>query len=499
MAIYERRVPENEILYKVIARQWPGIARDYAARDVRIAPHVHVEFERYLRCGILQYGFVRLLCPSCDEERVVGFSCKARGFCNACGSRRMQQKAFRLEKEVWPVVKARQWVLTFPFQVRRWIAQSSELLSDVIALVNDEIAQFYITHTPGLDEEARESIPATGSITFIQRFNSALALSTHLHIIFADGVWARRDGDVEFFPFPMLTSKEVAMVLYGIEERLERLFRRRKYIRGHGPDIEEVPQEDVPAPFKPRQPKAYRRKHGFKEPAFNEINRDKMTEVGYCNVTYKWLSLHAGVYVEGDERERLINLFRYVARSAISPSRLSYVDPGDPDKSDIRLELKRKWSDGTSALEFKQVDLVERLAEIVPEPWSNLTRYHGIFAPGHAWRDFIVPGRRRLSRQLSMETEMREAQASDGEATTKKPSSGRAPAEYWMAWAEMLRRTVGVCPEACTCGAKMVVQQTVTESIPIREMMVKMGLSPMPPPRGRASVVAGEVEYVFED
>ena len=304
---------------------------------------------------------------------------------------------------------------------------------------------------------------------------------------------------MEFFSFPMLTSQEVVMVLYGIEERLERLFRRRKYIRGHGPDIEEVPQEDVPAPFKPRQPKAYRRKHGFKEPAFNQIDRDKMTEVGYCNVTYKWLSLHAGVYVEGDERERLINLFRYVARSAISPSRLSYVDPDDPDKSDIRLELKRKWSDGTSALEFKQVDLVERLAEIVPEPWSNLTRYHGIFAPGHAWRDFIVPGRKRLSRQLSMETEMREAQASDGEATTKKPSSGRAPAEYWMAWSELLSRTMGVCPETCTCGAKMIVQETVTESIPIREMMVKMGLSPMPPPRGRASVVAGEVEYVFED
>ena len=499
MAIYERRAPENELLYKMIAQHWPGIVRDYAARDVRIAPHVHAEFERYLRCGILQHGFVRLKCPCCDEERVVGFSCKARGFCNACGSRRMQQKAFRLEKEVWPVVKARQWVLTFPFQVRRWIAQSSKLLSDVIALVNDEISRFYIEHTPGLDEEARASGPATGSITFIQRFNSALALSTHLHIVFADGVWARREGDLAFFPFNTLISEEVVMVLSGIEDRLERLFRRRKYIRGQGPDIEEVPQEEVPAPFKPRQPKAYRRKHGFKEPAFSQINRDKMTEVGYCNVTYKWLSLHAGVYVQGEERERLMNLFRYVARSAISPSRLSYVNPDDPETSDIRLELKNRWSDGTRELEFKQVDFVERLAEIVPEPWSNLTRYHGIFAPGHAWRDFIVPGRKRLSRQLSMETEMREAQASGGEATTKKPSSGRAPAEYWLPWAEMLRLTLGVCPETCTCGAKMIVQETVTESIPISEMMVKMGLSPMPPPRGRRAVLAGELEYVFAD
>ena len=98
-----------------------------------------------------------------------------------------------------------------------------------------------------------------------------------------------------------------------------------------------------------------------------------------------------------------------------------------------------------------------------------------------------------------METEMREVRAIDDDATTKKPSSGRAPAEYWMEWAELLRRTLGVCPETCTCGAKMIVQETVTEAIPIREMMVKMGLSPMPPPRGRSSATAGEVEYVFED
>ena len=45
----------------------------------------------------------------------------------------------------------------------------------------------------------------------------------------------------------------------------------------------------------------------------------------------------------------------------------------------------------------------------------------------------------------------------------------------------------------------MIVQETVTESTPIREMMVKMGLSPMRPPRGRASVMTAEVEYVFED
>lgn len=500
MAIYERHEPEKTLLYKAIARHWPGIVRDYAERDVRIAPHVVSEFDRYLRCGILQHGFLLLTCPFCDEERIVAWSCKCRGFCSPCGSRRMAQKALRLEKEVWPEADARQWVLTFPMQVRRWLAHSSDLLSAVNRLVTDEISKFYIARTPDLDDEARASDPATGGITFIQRFNSALALSTHLHLVFMDGVWARHEGEHRFFAYPEMTTQDVMDVLFGIERRLERLFRRKGLIRGQGADVEEVPQEAVPAPFVPRQPKAYRRKGGFKTPYWDDIDRNVMTEMGYCNATYKWLSLHAGVYVLGDDREGLSTLLRYTSRSAVSPSRLSYVNPDEPETSHIRLALKRAWSDGTRELEFSQVDMVERLAALVPEPWSNLTRYHGIFAPGHAWRDFIVPGRRHLPRTMSMETEMREATVGDDQSTTKKKSaSGRAPAEYWIPWAEMLSITFGLHPEICTCGAKMGVTSVVTETVGIQEMMKKMGLAPMPPPRGRSAVPAGELDYMFED
>ena len=66
-----------------------------------------------------------------------------------------------------------------------------------------------------------------------------------------------------------------------------------------------------------------------------------MTEVGYCNATYKWLSLHAGVYVEGDDRDGLVKFFRYMSRSAVSPTRLSYANSEEPETSPIRLALKR--------------------------------------------------------------------------------------------------------------------------------------------------------------
>ena len=38
------------------------------------------EFEEYLKCGHLEYGFLRVRCESCHAEQLVAFSCKRRGY-----------------------------------------------------------------------------------------------------------------------------------------------------------------------------------------------------------------------------------------------------------------------------------------------------------------------------------------------------------------------------------------------------------------------------------
>ena len=106
MAIYERHRPESTVLYQSVARAWPKIEIEYAISEQSISSHVTAEFERYKRCGILEHGFVRLYCKDCQAERVIGFSCKGRGFCPSCGSRRALQKSDRIECEVWPRAKA---------------------------------------------------------------------------------------------------------------------------------------------------------------------------------------------------------------------------------------------------------------------------------------------------------------------------------------------------------------------------------------------------------
>ena len=59
---------------------------------------------------------------------------------------------------------------------------------------------------------------------------------------------------------------------------------------------------------------------------------------------------------------------------------------------------------------------------------------------------------------------------------TGKPSAGRAPTEFWIPWAELLRRTVGVDPEICICGARMIVDDAITDGEKIAETLARIKL-----------------------
>ena len=55
------------------------------------------------------------------------------------------------------------------------------------------------------------------------------------------------------------------------------------------------------------------------------------------------------------------------------------------------LELRRRWTDGTTHLVFDPVELLERLAALTPRPRINLILYHDVLAPRAAWRRAVVP------------------------------------------------------------------------------------------------------------
>ena len=58
---------------------------------------------------------------------------------------------------------------------------------------------------------------------------------------------------------------------------------------------------------------------------------------------------------------------------------------------------------------------------------------------------------------------------------TGKPSTGCAPAEFWIPWAELIGQTVGVDQEICTCGARMIVDDAITDGEKIANVLARLG------------------------
>jgi hypothetical protein len=55
--------------------------------------------------------------------------------------------------------------------------------------------------------------------------------------------------------------------------------------------------------------------------------------------------------------------------------------------------LKHRWRDGTRHVVFEPLELLERLAALVPPPRFHLVRYHGILGPCASERDQVAAAR----------------------------------------------------------------------------------------------------------
>ncbi len=165
-------------------------------------------------------------------------------------------------------------------------------------------------------------------------------------------------------------------------------------------------------------------------------------------------SIHANSRVRANDRKRLEKLARYVARPPIATERLEELSDGR-----VQYQLRRPWSDGTTAIVYEPLELLERLVALVPPPGFHRIRYHGILARAAPDRDKVVP----------------------------KASSPRRGKRKNYCWSELMKRAfdfdVLVCPR---CSGPMKVLATIMERDAIRAILGARGLPVEPPPRAPA-------------
>ena len=80
---YERHRPEQTLLYQIVDKHYPDFLAQLAAEDRFLPDYVQQDFTEFLKCGLLEHGFLRVRCESCHHEKLVAFSCKRRGLLRA--------------------------------------------------------------------------------------------------------------------------------------------------------------------------------------------------------------------------------------------------------------------------------------------------------------------------------------------------------------------------------------------------------------------------------
>ena len=95
----------------------------------------------------------------------------------------MAETAALLADGVLPERPLRQWVLSLPYALRFLLATDPDALTLVLGAVYRTISGYLLKSA-----DLTRTTGATGAVTLIQRFGSALNLNVHFHMIFPDGV-----------------------------------------------------------------------------------------------------------------------------------------------------------------------------------------------------------------------------------------------------------------------------------------------------------------------
>jgi hypothetical protein len=354
----------------------------------------------------------------------------------------MAEVAAHLADRVLPWLPARQWVLSVPKRLRPYLHGDADVASGVLAIFLRAIRSTLHATSPG----APGSLPdiQIGAVSFLHRFGSSLNAHFHYHVVVLDGVFSEGDdGGVRFHEASNLETHHWHELQRTVQRRALRYFRRHDLLD-------------------------------------ESTTSDMLTWQGTGG-----FSIDASVRVEGPDRRGLERLVRYCARPPFALHRLHALEGiASLSSPEARLlyRLPAPTPDGRSVLLLSPIELLQRLARLVPPPRIHRHRYHGVLAPNAGLRPQVVALRGSGSGETSP---LAEDEAEPPEATPPSPAepspSSRRSAR--IRWAQLLARIYEVLPLLCpSCGGQMRILAFLTDPPVVHSILVHLDLPHRPPP-----------------
>jgi ribosomal protein S27E len=358
---YKRHRPETTLLYQLVERYYPGFTVNLAEQDKYLPKYVEREFDEFLRCGPLEHGFLRVVCGDCKHAKLVAFSCKRRGFCPSCGAKRMAESAALLVDDVLQGYPIRQWVLSLPIPLRLLLAKNPSELSKVMSILHRAISTHSVNKAGFTNQQAK-----TGAVNLIQRFGSALNLNIHFHMLFLEGAIRENPwGGTTFTRIKAPSHSDMVALVHIISQRIARYLEKVGLLER---DMEDsflnfpVDDEDSLLALQGASVSywiAMGPQQGQKVFTLQTLPASIEGEYGQLANT-SGFSLHAGVFADAEEPDKLERLCPYISRPAISEQRLIMTDHGK-----VRYELKTPYRDGTIHFFFEPIDFIGKLAALI--------------------------------------------------------------------------------------------------------------------------------------
>jgi hypothetical protein len=184
-------------VYKIFNRAYAEFRTVYDEKYQKkygfFRPVIDKEVEKYLKCGIFEYGFARIRCEnkSCKREFLLPFSCKGRSLCSSCSTKHMLLFQMRIMDTVAAKVPHRHMVFCMPKALRGGFIKNRPSLNVLSRLTFESIKEFY--------QATLKSNGVPGGIVTIQTHGNMLNVHPHTHVIVSDGLFCE-DGTFRLMP-----------------------------------------------------------------------------------------------------------------------------------------------------------------------------------------------------------------------------------------------------------------------------------------------------------
>ena len=207
-------------------------------------------------------------------------------------------------------------------------------------------------------------------------------------------------------------------------------------------------------------------------------------------------SADTSVRIEAHDRAGLERLLRYCARPPFSMERLrkagndlvyrcakQHSEPGGDRRTDQR-------DARADELTLTPLELIDRIAALVPPPRTHRHRYFGALAPNSPLRAAVVaialpaaaqPTTDQAEPAITGVDALGAALLGKAPSTTPKPAPPKRSQAHYL-WAVLIARIYEVFPLLCPiCGGQMRIIAFITHSGDIRQMLDHVGAKSEPP------------------